>query len=167
MTESFGLTASGWRTHISYLIFSCLLPTVYCLLLRWPRQFCDFLFFFFGGGALFVPAFELFLEGGAQAFHADVLLGADLDRVRIVLQEFRAARFIGDFDLVEHAEARCVLVDDAFERLVRDFEMLAVIGRGSIDNFQDAVRMGGHAKRALERFDQVVGELADESDGIA
>ncbi len=30
----------------------------------WPRCFGEFLFLFFGGGAFFVPAFELFLEGG-------------------------------------------------------------------------------------------------------
>ena len=50
---------------------------------------------------------------------------------------------------------------------MRDFEMVAVIGCASIDDFQDAVGVGSHAKRALERFNQVVGELADESDGIA
>ena len=81
LTGSFVLTASGWRTHISLLIYP-----VYCLLftplvfrlssfvcsreaafspLNWPRQFGNFLFFFFGGGAFLVPAFELFLEGGA------------------------------------------------------------------------------------------------------
>ena len=114
-----------------------------------------------------MPAFELFLEGGAQAFHTDVFLGADLDGVRVVLQKFSAARFVGDFDLVEHAQARRVFIDDAFERLVRDFEMVAVIGRRTVHDFQDAVGMGGHAERALERFDQVVGELANESDGIA
>ena len=114
-----------------------------------------------------MPAFELFLECCTEAFHADVLFCADLDGVRVVLQKFRAARFIGDFDLVEYAEARCVLVDDAFQRLVRDFEMVAVIRGASVNDFEDAVRMGGHAERALERFNQVVGELADKSDGIA
>jgi len=82
-----------------------------------------------------VPAFELFLECCTEAFHADVLLGADLDGVRVVLQKFRAARFIGDFDLVEHAEARRVLVDDAFERLVRDFQVIAVIRGAPVNDF--------------------------------
>ena len=113
-----------------------------------------------------MPAFELFLEGGTQSFHADVFLGADLNGVRIILQKFCAARFACDFDLVEHAEAWRILVDDAFERLVRDFEMVAVIRGASVNDFEDAVRMGGHAERALERFNQVVGELADESDRI-
>ena len=113
-----------------------------------------------------MPAFELFLEGGAQAFHADVLLRADLDGVRIVLQKFCAARFACDFDLVENAESRSAFVDNAFERLVRDFQMIAVVRSAPVNDFQNAVRMGGHAERALERFNQVVGELADESDRI-
>ena len=33
--------------------------------LRRPWHFCNFFFFGFGGGAFLVPAFELFLEGGA------------------------------------------------------------------------------------------------------
>ena len=92
-----------------------------------------------------MPAFELFLEGCAQTFHADVLLCADLNGVRIVLQEFCAACFVGNFDLVEYAESRSILVDNAFERLVRDLQMIAVVRGASVNDFQDAVRMGGYA----------------------
>ena len=90
-----------------------------------------------------------------------------MDGVRIVLQEFCAARFACYFDLVEDAESRRVLGNNAFERLVRDFQMIAVVRGAPVNDFQDAVRVGGHAERTLERFDQVVGELADESDRIA
>lgn len=113
-----------------------------------------------------MPAFELFLECCTEAFHADVLFCADLNGFGIVLQKFRAARFACDFDLVENAEAWRVFVDNAFERLMRDFQVIAVVRGASVNDFQDAVRMGSHAERALERFNQVVGKFADESDRI-
>ena len=86
-----------------------------------PRGFAAFLFLLFVGFALLVPGGELFLEGFAEAFHADVLAGAHLDCLGVVLAEFRAAGFVADFGLVEYADARSFFADDSFECLVSDF----------------------------------------------
>lgn len=118
-----------------------------------PRGFAAFLFLLFVSFALLVPGGELFLEGFAEAFHADVLAGAHLDGLGVVLAEFRAAGFVADFGLVEYADTRRLGTDDAFECLVSDFQMLPVVGGGTVNNFQDAVRMSGHAERTLEGFD--------------
>ena len=113
-----------------------------------------------------MPAFQLLLEGGAEPFHADVFFRAHLDGFRVVLQQLGTARLVADFGLVEHANAGRFLADDVLERLVRNFQVLAVVGSAPVHDFQDAVGMGGHSERALERLDEVVGELADEPDGV-
>ena len=86
-----------------------------------PRGFAAFLFLLFVSFALLVPGGELFLEGFAEAFHADVFAGAHLDCLGLVLAEFRAAGFGADFGLVEYADAWSFFADDSFECLVSDF----------------------------------------------
>ena len=105
------------------------------------------------GFALLAPGGELFLEGFAEAFHADVFAGAHLDGLGVVLAEFRAAGLVADFGLVKYADAWRLGTDDAFERLVGDFQVLAIVGSGAIHDFQDSVRMRGDAERTLEGFD--------------
>ena len=70
--------------------------------------------------------------------------------------------------LVEHEQARAVAGADGLERLVDGAHHLGhvLLGRRGVDDVQDEVGLARLVQRRGEGVDDLMGQLADEADGV-
>src|SRR3954453_7201558 len=111
-------------------------------------------------------------EGALDALAEDVepLAGERRDEhaVRVAVAQLLAALVVDAIRLVEHEQprpvARADLVEHALHR-AQHLDHLVLVDR-RVDDMDDEVGEPGLLERRAERVDELVGELADEPDGV-
>ena len=71
-----------------------------------------------------------------------------------------------DVDLVEGQQLGHVAGTDLAEHPAHGIDLLVGIQRRGVDDVDEQVGFGRHLERRLERLDELVGQLADEPDGV-
>ena len=79
-----------------------------------------------------------------------------------------AALVVERVGLVEHEQARAVAGADLLEDVVDGAQHLVhlLLGHGGVDDVQDEVGDARLLQRRAEGVDELVGQLADEADGV-
>ena len=100
---------------------------------------------------------------------ADTLagLGADHDGVRLALPEAGQHERVGGVGLVDHDDLGHLVGVDLGEHLAHRGDLTLGVGVGAVDDVEDQVGVGDLLQRRPERLDQLVGQVADEADGVA
>ncbi len=73
----------------------------------------------------------------------------------------------GSVDLVEQEHFRFFLHADFFQDLVDRIELLLGVGMADVEDVEEEIGVDGFFEGGLEAGDEVVGQIADEADGVA